>query len=316
MDYKEKRKRIMAMKGEMQDIEMQEAISQFLKSRKLKNLTDNTTKFYLQTLNKFADFMEQNEIAKPRDVIMEDVQEFIQQRAGKGISAPTINKYIRSMRAFFRHMRNSGFINDDPMEFIDNQVEEKRVIRTLSREQTQALFNTPNRATPAGFRNFVFMLTLLDTGMRLEEAITFYITDIYWKERVIKVYGKGRKERFVPFSDTLAPYLMQYSELRGETEHLTFFVNVDGQPLKRRTIQEEISNYGKAANIKGVRVSCHSLRYTFARNYLLLGGDVMTLMNIMGHKSLTMVQLYAEMFQTDINRQHGKFSPVSSILND
>lgn len=315
MDYKEKRKMILEMRQSKEELDTRTAINMFINSRKLKNLTSNTTASYLQSLNKFNSFLEDNDIIKVNKVIVEDIQEFIQTRLDEGSSAPTVNKYIRNLRAFFNYLLSSGYLFENPMEPIDKLVEEKRIIRTLSRDQVSKLLEAPNRATPAGFRNYVFMLLILDTGLRLEEALSFTLDDVHWEEQVIKVFGKGRTERLVPFSDALSIYLRQYLELRGETHTNVFFVNIDGEPLKRRTVQEEISDYGKLAKIKEVRVSCHSLRYTFARNYVMNGGDIVSLMKIMGHKSLIMAQLYTEMFQVDVSKQHGKFSPVNSNFN-
>ncbi|AHV99012.1 tyrosine recombinase XerD [Paenibacillus sabinae T27] len=306
---------ILETRGAKEKLDMQSATNMFIRSRKLKNLTGNTVASYEQALAKFNAFMDENDIGKVNDVILEDIQEFIQTRHDEGNSAPTINKYIRSLRAFFNFLLSSGYLSENPMEAIDKLVEEKRILRTLSREQVMALLEAPNRSTPAGYRNYVFILLLLDTGMRLEEALTFRVNDVFWQERVIQVFGKWRRERLIPFSDVLSVHLREYLELRGDSENDVFFLNVDGQPLKRRTVQEEISDYGKLAGIKGVRVSCHTLRYTFARNYVLNSGDVVSLMRIMGHKSLHMAQLYTEMFQTDISKQHDKFSPVSSIFN-
>ncbi|WP_440961244.1 tyrosine-type recombinase/integrase [Paenibacillus nitricinens] len=315
MDYKEKRKLILEAREEKEKLDMYSAINMFITSRKIKNLTENTTDSYRQALSKFNNFLDDNGIERINDIIVEDIQEFIQTRMDDGNSAPTINKYIRSLRAFFNFLCSAGYLIENPIESVEKLSEEKRVLRTLSRDQVKALLDVPNRSTPIGYRNYVFLLLILDTGQRLEEALTFRVEDVHWEERVIKVFGKGRKERFVPFSDILAAHMREYLELRGETDSAIFFVNVDGQPLKRRTIQEEISEYGKTAGIKGVRVSCHTLRYTFARNYVLNSGDVVSLMRIMGHKSLHMAQLYTEMFQADISKQHDKFSPVSSIFN-
>lgn len=315
MDYREKRKLILEAREGKERLDMISAINMFIKSRKIKNLTENTTASYSQALTKFNGFLGDNDIERVSDIIVEDIHEFIQTRMDEGNSAPTINKYIRSLRAFFNFLCSSGYLTANPMEMVDKLAEERRVLRTLSRDQVRTLLDVPNRSTPAGYRNYVFLLLILDTGLRLEEALTFGVEDVSWQERIIKVLGKGRKERLVPFSDLLAVHMREYFELRGDSDSSVFFLNIDGQPLRRRTIQEEISDYGKVAGIKGVRVSCHSLRYTFARNYVLNGGDVVSLMRIMGHKSLHMAQLYTEMFQADISKQHDKFSPVSSIFN-
>jgi integrase/recombinase XerD len=315
MDYREKRKLILEAREAKETPDMYSAISMFITSRKIKNLAENTIASYSQALTKFSGFLDDNGIKKINDIIVEDIHEFIQTRMDDGNSAPTVNKYVRSLRAFFNFLCSAGYLTENPIESVEKLAEEKRVLRTLSRDQVKALLDKPNRATPAGYRNYVFLLLILDTGVRLEEALTFQIEDVHWQERVIKILGKGRKERLVPFSDLLAVHMREYLELRGESDSSVFFLNVDGQPLRRRTIQGDISDYGKIAGIKGVRVSCHTLRYTFARNYVLNGGDVVSLMRIMGHKSLHMAQLYTEMFQADISKQHDKFSPVSSTFN-
>lgn len=315
MDYKEKRKLILEAREAKETPNMCSASTIFIKSRKLKNLSENTIASYKQSLTKFQEFLDENGIEKINEIIVEDIQEFIQTRMDEGNSAPTINKYIRSLRAFFNFLSSSGYLTENPIESVDKLAEEKRVLRTLSRDQVTTLLDVPNRSTPAGYRNYVFLLLILDTGLRLEEALSFGVEDVYWQERVIQVFGKGRKERLVPFSDLLAVHMREYLELRGESDTSVFFLNIDGQPLRRRTIQEDISDYGKIARIKGVRVSCHTLRYTFARNYVLNGGDVVSLMRIMGHKSLHMAQLYTEMFQADISKQHDRFSPVNTIFN-
>ncbi|MFM9327972.1 tyrosine-type recombinase/integrase [Paenibacillus mesotrionivorans] len=315
MDYKEKRKLLLEMKEAKAELKFPEAINLFIKSRKMKNLTESTVSSYHQVLTGFARFLESIEVSTLKAVIVEDVQEFIQSRLDEGNSAPTINKYIRSIRAFFNYLHSVGYITENPMEFIDNMVEEKRMPRTLNHEQVTALLNVPDRGSPIGYRNYVFLLLLLDTGIRLDEALSIRNHDIFWKERTIKVFGKSRIERTVPFGDFFNTHLIQYAELRPESDSTIFFLNIEGKPLKRRTIQEEITEYGAQAKIKGVRVSCHTLRYTFARNYVINGADTVSFMKIMGHKSLHMAQLYAEMFQADIKKQHSKFSPVNSILS-
>lgn len=315
MSYKEKRKLILEIREEREKLSLHSAINMFIKSRRLKNLTSNTVEAYSQSLNMLYDFLSDNDIGKVNEIILEDIQEFIQTRIEEGNSAPTINKHIRNMRAFFNFLRGAGLLINNPMDMIKNLVEERRIVRTLNHNQVKLLLDVPNRSTPAGYRNYVFMLLILDTGLRIEEALTLCIDGIYWADRIMRVYGKGRKERLVPFSSILAFHMREYLEMRIETNYSEFFVSIDGHPLNRRTVQIEISDYGKIARIKGVRVSCHSLRHTFARNYVLNGGDIVSLMRIMGHKSLHMAQLYTEMFQTDISRQHDKFSPIRSIFN-
>lgn len=119
----------------------------------------------------------------------------------------------------------------------------------------------------------------------------------------------------VPVSDLIIKLLREYVAMRPESDYDTFFLNIDGKPLRVRTVQEEIKELGERAGIRGVRVSCHSLRYTVARNYLSNGGSPLTLMRVMGHRSIETTLIYAELFQPDISNQHAKYSPATSLLS-
>lgn len=91
--------------------------------------------------------------------------------------------YIRNLRAYFKHMHSCGYITENPMETVENLLEDEKILRTLSGEQVRKLIGTINKGTPAGFRNYVYVVLLLDTGMRLEESLNFRMQDVFWDER-------------------------------------------------------------------------------------------------------------------------------------
>ncbi|MFD0588022.1 tyrosine-type recombinase/integrase [Paenibacillus sp. GCM10027627] len=150
---------------------------------------------------------------------------------------------------------------------------ERRIIETFSKPQIKQLLETPNKQTFTGYRNFVIMLLLFDTGVRISECEGILIPNINWKEKRINVYGKGRKERFVPFQRTLERHLKEYISIRGLLDHDFLFINIDNSPIKKRTIREIISEIGVAAGVTGVRVSPHTFRHTMAKMYVMNGGD-------------------------------------------
>jgi integrase/recombinase XerD len=250
---------------------------------------------------------------RPIDVERDHIESLIEEKQSEGAADSTINMYLRGWRAFFNWLHNEGFIVDNPMANVKLIKAEKRVIQTFSKAQVKRLLDTPNRTTFTGYRDYVLMLLLLDTGVRITEAEGIRTTDIDWANHTIKVFGKGRKERFVPFQGTLEKHLREYISIRGVLPHDFLFVNIDDGPLKKRTMQQEIAKYGAAAGIKDVRVSPHTFRHTFAKFYVMNGGDPFSLQKILGHTSLEIVRVYVNLFGTDIAKQHRKFSPLEHL---
>src|SRR5690625_1390254 len=130
------------------------------------------------------------------------------------------------------------------------------------------------------------MLTLYETMVRVSELIGIKTGDIDWRRNFIRVFGKGRKERLVPFQATLKQHLREYVNIRGPLDHDAVFVNIDNGPIARRTVQQEIAKYGECSGITNVRVSPHTFRHTGAVHYLLNGGDLRSLQEILGHTEI------------------------------
>ncbi len=180
----------------------------------------------------------------------------------------------------------------------------------------KALLAAPDRSKFTGYRDYFLMLLLYETGVRISEAEGITVPNINWRERKIKVYGKGRKERYVPFQKTLELHLRQYLEIRGLLDHDFLFVIIDNTPMKVRTMQENIQAYGVAAGIKGVRVSPHTFRHTMAKAYIMNGGDPLSLQIILGHATLDMVRNYVNLFSSDISQKHERHSPLETLEDE
>ncbi|WP_028546234.1 tyrosine-type recombinase/integrase [Paenibacillus taiwanensis] len=297
----------------MSNVTIYQAVDKFLRNKRTKNLDKKTVDYYKQTLGAFVKFLEEIDVTLPGDIITEDIQEFIELRKKKGNKAPTINKYLRAIEAFLRYLQLKEAIGDNPVTEFGRLQETKRIIRTLDEKMIMEIFGVINQESFVGERNFLFILLLLDTGVRLNEALEIKLTDILWNQRNIFISGKYNKERVVPFSDTLARYLDNYLERRGTLEHDYVFVNIEGDQLKRRTIQDSVLDYANAASIKGVRISPHTFRHTFAKMYLIRGGNVFSLQKILGHSSIEMVRVYVEMFSNEIAEQHNKYTPLNNF---
>jgi len=175
------------------------------------------------------------------------------------------------------------------------------------------LLAQPDKRSSAGYRNYVIMLTLLDTGIRVTELCNLKTSDVDLANGYLKVMGKGAKERYVPIGAKLTKVLLKYLMNRGpERSDVSFFVTYDGRPLVKKRVQDLIKSYGKKADIK-TRCSPHTFRSTSAVLYLRNGGDPFSLQKKLGHSSLTMTRRYSVIADSDVKAQHLKYGVVDKL---
>jgi len=169
-----------------------------------------------------------------------------------------------------------------------------------------------------GQRNLAILLLFLDTGIRVSELVHIDLDDVNLEEGSIRIrITKGNRERSVPIGSLVQKALWKYIH-SGRPKPLThqinrLFLTDKGTPLTINGVQQLIHRCGKKAGITSTRVSAHTFRHTFARNYLLNGGDIFSLQKILGHSSLASVRVYLNLFAADVKKQHLRFSPVDNL---
>lgn len=234
----------------------------------------------------------------------------------RGLSGHTINTYMRSIRAFWSWLVEEEIIEVNPFSRLKIPKPPKKVIATFSQYQIESLLSIMNNS-PEGYRDMVIILTLLDTGLRVNELINLKMEHVWLEESIIKVLGKGNKERLVPIGKQIRKLLWRYiSQYRPEPALPNLdnlFLNRDGRPLTKNRLDSLMKHYGKLAGLTGIRCSPHTLRHTFAINYLRNGGDVFSLQKILGHSSLEMTRRYCELADVDMRRAHAIASPVDNL---
>jgi len=299
-----------------QQITFDQAVKSFVLHNRARNLSPNSIEFYeynLRYLQKV--FIEQGIPLAFQTITGKQIKHhFTGYMLDKGLASNTVNGRLKSCKAFFSYLYEEKMIAHNIAEQFDLVIGEKKMIQTLTKEQVLHLLNQPDRKTFSGLRDYTLMMLLLETGMRIGECIALEVDDVNIKEGEVRIkLGKGRKARRVPIQKTCIQILKNYLAERGELETKSLFVNIDDNPLHRRTIQENIQEYGQMAKITSARVSPHTFRHTMAKFYVINGGDIFTLQQILGHSSLEMVRYYVELFSTDIHQQHQKYSPVENM---
>lgn len=235
----------------------------------------------------------------------------------QGLSPFSVQGYVRAIKAFWSWLFNEGFITTNTMSALKIPKAPKKVVNTFTQEQIRSMMKSINQKSARGFRNYLIVLIFLDTGIRLSELAGLKIDNIDFGQNHFLVRGKGDKERLVPFGNRVRQALWQYvrhfrpEPRMNDTDQL--LLTSSGCPLKPRSIETIINRLGRRAAVSGVRCSPHTFRHTFAKNYLLLGGDVFSLQSILGHSSLEVVKLYINLAVSDVSEQHRRFSPVDNI---
>lgn len=286
-----------------------EGYNKFMLHCKAKNLRLNTIKYYEQHLTMFQRFLD-NPILN--DVTTDHLRHYIVHTIDTDVSDATLASRIRAIRVFFNFLTREELLEENPTENLDKIRTDDTGIFVLSARQVKKLLEQPDQKQFAGFRDYVIMSTMLDTGIRLGETLYSQIKDV--KSNHISITkAKNRKGRILPIGRQLQELIQKYLRIRKGKPYEYLFCNVTDEQLARRTLQERISVYGKKAKIKDVRVSPHTLRHTFATQYLLNGGDMVSLQEILGHSSLDMVRRYVNFLKEDIQIQHKKFSPLDRL---
>lgn len=292
-----------------------EYVALYLIDRQLKNCAPRTIQFYEENLGYLRNvFEEKGTLLDVRFVTAAELKmHVIGHMLEKELSGNTINGRMKTYKQFFKFLARERYREDDISGQIPLVKTEQKLIPTFTMQQALQLLKQPNRHTFVGLRDYTIMMVLLETGIRIQELLSLQTDDSLFGESELRIQnGKGRKARRVPFQKTCVNALKSYLRERGELPTNALFVTLNN-PLKMRTIQENIKEYGKTAGISGIRVSPHTFRHSMAKFYLLNGRDAFTLQQILGHRCLDMVKLYINLFRSDIQEQHRKYSPVENI---
>jgi site-specific recombinase XerD len=236
---------------------------------------------------------------------------------GGHLSGHTINGYMRALQSFWSWLEREDFIEENPFSKLKIPKAPKKIIPTFSEEQLHQIFAAIDTTSPIEWRDYAIILTLLDTGIRCSELTNLKLNDVNLDGHLVKVWGKGSKERLVPIGakvqKALWKYMYCYRPEPATPRYEQVFLTRDGRPLTKDRLEAIVERYGKRAGITGVRVSPHTFRHTMAVTFLRNGGDVFSLQRILGHSQLEVVRGYVNLAQSDISRAHRRNSPADNL---
>ena len=231
------------------------------------------------------------------------------------LSSSTVHGHVRTLRAFSNWLLKEKLTDTNFTAGIKPPKIVKKVVSTLSDEEITQILNTFNPTSHSEMRNKVMFMLLLDTGLRIGELISLKLDDIHIDEGLMKVMGKGKKERMVPIGNkaqkALQSYLFRYRPKPAHSDINNAFLSVFGTAITENSVELMFSRLARRSGIK--RLHAHLCRHTFATMFLLNGGDVFTLQQILGHSTLEMVRNYVTLASNHVAMQHHKYSPLDRL---
>lgn len=269
---------------------------QFIKERLyLKGVSPRTLVWYGCSFKAFAGALESKA----------QVLERIKEMRDRGVSPVTVNSYLRCLNAYFRWCYEER--GQDRIR-IPKLKEEQKVVAALTPEHVRRFLQWKPGKTFGRQRLHILICLLLDTGLRISEALGLRKEDVDFENFLLRVHGKGNKQRLVPFSHEMRRILWRYYSQRAG--NILFGTRHDTQMFPRN-IGRSVKLLGEQLGITGVRISPHTLRHTFALSYVRNGGDVFRLQRILGHSTLEMTRRYVNLQTADLQAVHDRLSPLA-----
>lgn len=321
--------------GRQRAFNLGESIHLYLEDKRLSKRSEKTIKTYSQTLYHFEKFCEERGLSGNEDHCVKEYVKFLSQektkwddhptnalaKKGENVSSRSVNNVIRNLRVFYNwaHKEYGIFPEYSPAEKVEYQKEAERGFEIFTDEDITALLSAPNKRVYTGFRDYVMMLVLVDTGVRIGELTQIKRSDVDLVYRQITLRAeitKAKRTRVLPISKTTADALSElfdYINIQDEDDYV--FLTQFGERYYGDTFSKMLKKYGKKAGVTGARVSPHTFRHYFAVKFLLNGGDPFALMKILGHTDMSMTRKYVNYLNSNVQEIHDKASPVTSLLD-
>lgn len=282
---------------------MNEELKQFLDYLKYeRNVSPHTLAGYGRDLGQLKDFLKARKLSL-RQADNVTLRGFMAARYELGDKKSTLARKLAAMRSFFHFCVQKKFLDTNPAKIVSTPKQDKPVPTFLSEDEMRHLLEIPKNTGPLDIRDQAILELFYATGIRVSELVGMDCEDINLKERLIRVKGKGRKERLVPFGSEAQTSLRRYLDKRhhihkGQMDPNAVFISRTGSRLSARSVQRMVDKYIHKTAVER-NISPHSLRHSFATHLLSRGADLRVIQELLGHESLATTQKYTHL---DIKR--------------
>ena len=278
-----------------------------------KGLSENTVQSYRLDLTALCDWLDKNDLSlETLDAV--DLQGFLGERLDKGYKATSTARMLSAMRKLFQYLYREKYRVDDPSAVLSSPKLPSRLPKYLTEQQVSDLLNTPDVDVPLELRDKAMLELLYATGLRVTELVSLTIENMNVQQGVVRVIGKGNKERIVPMGEEAAYWVRQFMLygrpvlLNGQNSDVVF-PSQRAQQMTRQTFWHRVKHYAILADIDADALSPHVLRHAFATHLVNHGADLRVVQMLLGHTDLSTTQIYTHVAKERLKRLHERFHP-------
>ncbi len=290
---------------------MKEKLEDFLFYMKFeKNMSPNTLSAYEKDLQDFVSFLEENKI-NIKNFKREDWQRYLVSLYKK-YKVKSIARKISAIRSFLRFLLRENYIDKNYTGFMIIPKIPLHLPEVLDKREVENFLKIPNPSSILGIRNQAIMETFYATGMRVSELVNLNLQSIDLREKIVRCFGKGEKERIIPLGDYAAESLSRYLDIRerfNPKDKKALFLNKKGYRITRQGVWLIIKTYGKLLGLSK-RVTPHTFRHSFATHLLLNGADIRIVQELLGHSDISTTQIYTHIISSKLHEIYERAHPL------
>ena len=278
-----------------------------------KGLSQNTLDSYRSDLEQFSSWLEKNNLNYIK-TSKKEILSYLSFLFQKGLGSKTVARKLSSIKSFFRYLVFKSIIPNDPSSEVETPKLLKSIPKSISEKEVEALLAAPDEKTDIGLRDKTMIETLYSCGLRISELTNLELLNLNLRQGVIRVIGKGQKERLVPMGDQLIGLLELYisssrKNLLNKRHSDFLFLSTRGQRMTRQSFWHRIKHYCLASGFEPDKISPHVLRHAFATHLLNNGADLRVVQLLLGHSDLNTTQIYTEVARQRLKRLHTEHHP-------
>lgn len=280
-----------------------------------KNLSDNTIDSYKSDLSAFTTFLKNDfNIDDPEKISYNHVSSFFELLFELELAGSSAARYLSSLKGFFKYLLHANYITKNPVDKIESPKRKKNIPEVLTIFEMESILSKPDTKEKLGLRDKAVLELMYACGLRVSEVINLKVSNLFFNEEIIRVFGKGSKERLVPIGRSAVIWIIKYlAESRPLLVKRTLsenyvFLNNRGTKLSRMGIWKITARYFKEAEIKK-EVHPHTFRHSFATHLIEGGADLRAVQEMLGHADISTTQIYTHIDRDYIKQVHKDYHP-------
>lgn len=294
---------------------MEVFLKEYLAYLKLeKNLSANTVSSYKNDLSSFIRFLEEHKINDPSQIESRLIVIFFTNLEKVGLTSSSAARYFSSLKGFLNYLFANSYIKNNPIEKVSPPKLAKNLPGVLSFAEIEKILSIPNTAETLGIRDKTILEVFYACGLRISELISLKLSDLFLNEDMIRVFGKGSKERVVPIGSSAINWIQEYLsksrpllQKKMKSENY-LFLNSRGSKLSRMGVWKIVDKYIKSSGIEK-DAHPHTFRHSFATHLIEGGADLRSVQEMLGHADISTTQIYTHIDREYIKQVHKQFHP-------